>query len=90
MQYENYYFCIWPSQTIKSLLGPKPILVVLLFWGFHGRLLKTMQGQVTPMSHGFASQRMASKQTKSDLVIVEIINYEIFNLKNLYYYKFDF
>jgi hypothetical protein len=39
-----------------------------------------MQDQVTPKSHAFSSWRMASEQTKSDLVIGEIKNYEIFNL----------
>ncbi len=56
-----------------------PILVLLLFWGFPGRLLKT-KAKSHPCPNAFSSWRMASKQTKSDLVIVEIINYEIFNL----------
>ncbi len=34
----------------------------------------------TPTSHAFSSGRMASEQTKSDLMSVEIINYENFNL----------
>jgi hypothetical protein len=33
----------------------RPILVVLLFGGFPGQLLKTMQDQVTPMSRAFSS-----------------------------------
>jgi len=33
-----------------------------------------------PTSHAFSSGRMASEQTKSDLMSVEIINYENFNL----------
>ncbi len=67
---------IFAFGLLKQLKAFWALNLFLLFF-FFGVFLMSFSRQCKAKSHPCP---MASKQTKSDLVIVEIINYEIFNL----------
>jgi len=84
MQYENYYYWHLAFSNNQKLLYGILGLTYYCCSSILGFSWSASQNNATPShtptSHVFSLGRMASEQTKFDLMSVEIINYEIFNL----------